>query len=80
VKLLRTTGCIHDGVTFARSCNNVGLHHFSSHRQSAGEHRRIGAIALEPDGCPAGLCLDVAYNAAFDDWAAQTTQQNIRPR
>src|SRR6202051_1404947 len=27
------------------------------------------AIALEPDGCPAGLRLDVAYNAAFDDWA-----------
>jgi transposase len=28
------------------------------------------AIALEPDGCPAGLCLTVACNASFDDWAA----------
>jgi transposase len=28
------------------------------------------AIALEPDGCPAGLRLRVAYNAAFADWAA----------
>jgi len=28
------------------------------------------AIALEPDDCPAGLCLAVACNAAFDDWAA----------
>jgi transposase len=28
------------------------------------------AIALEPDGCPAGFRLHVAYNAAFDDWAA----------
>jgi len=28
------------------------------------------AIALEPDGCPAGFRLEVAYNAAFDDWAA----------
>jgi transposase len=28
------------------------------------------AIALEPDGCPAGLRLQVVYNAAFDDWAA----------
>jgi transposase len=28
------------------------------------------AIALEPDGCPAGLRLRVAYNGAFDDWAA----------
>src|SRR3982075_2207247 len=28
------------------------------------------AIALEPDGCPAGFRLGVAYNAAFDDWAA----------
>jgi transposase len=28
------------------------------------------AIALEPDGCPAGLCLRVSCNAAFDDWAA----------
>jgi transposase len=28
------------------------------------------AIALEPDDCPAGLRLHVAYNASFDDWAA----------
>ena len=28
------------------------------------------AIALEPDGCPAGFRLTVAGNAAFDDWAA----------
>jgi transposase len=28
------------------------------------------AIALEPDDCPAGLRLSVAFNAAFDDWAA----------
>jgi transposase len=27
-------------------------------------------IALEPDGCPAGLRLRVACNDAFDDWAA----------
>src|SRR6266700_3651133 len=26
------------------------------------------AIALEPDGCPAGFRLGVVYNAAFDDW------------
>jgi transposase len=28
------------------------------------------AVELAPDGCPAGLRLHVAYNAAFDDWAA----------
>jgi transposase len=28
------------------------------------------AIALEPDGCPAGLRLRVTCNNAFDDWAA----------
>ena len=28
------------------------------------------AIALEPDGCPAGLRLSVVCNTAFDDWAA----------
>jgi transposase len=28
------------------------------------------AIALEPDGCPAGLRLCVTCNDAFDDWAA----------
>jgi transposase len=28
------------------------------------------AIALEADGCPAGLRLRVTRNAAFDDWAA----------
>jgi transposase len=28
------------------------------------------AIALEPDGCPAGVRLSVACNDAFDDWAA----------
>jgi transposase len=28
------------------------------------------AITLEPDSCPAGLRLGVAFNAAFDDWAA----------
>ena len=28
------------------------------------------AIALEPDGCPAGFRLHVAYNNTFDDWAA----------
>jgi transposase len=28
------------------------------------------AIALEPDGCPAGCRLGVVCNAAFDDWAA----------
>jgi transposase len=28
------------------------------------------AIALEPDGCPAGLRLRVSCNDAFDDWAA----------
>jgi len=27
------------------------------------------AITLEPDGCPAGLRVVVAYNASFDDWA-----------
>jgi transposase len=28
------------------------------------------AIALEPERCPAGFRLRVAYNASFDDWAA----------
>jgi transposase len=28
------------------------------------------AVTLAPDSCPAGLRLHVAYNAAFDDWAA----------
>jgi transposase len=28
------------------------------------------AIALEPDGSPAGFRLAVAYNVSFDDWAA----------
>jgi transposase len=28
------------------------------------------AITLEPDGCPAGCRLRLAYNDAFDDWAA----------
>ncbi len=28
------------------------------------------AVALEPDGCPAGLRLRVVCNTAFDDWAA----------
>jgi hypothetical protein len=28
------------------------------------------AIALKPDGCPAGCRLGVVYNASFDDWAA----------
>lgn len=28
------------------------------------------AVALKPDGSPAGFCLVVAYNAAFDHWAA----------
>ena len=28
------------------------------------------AITLEPDGCPAGLRLNVVYNDAFDDWTA----------
>jgi transposase len=28
------------------------------------------AITLEPDGCAAGLRLAVAYNPAFDEWAA----------
>ena len=28
------------------------------------------AIALKPDDCPAGFRLAVAYNAAFDGWAA----------
>jgi transposase len=28
------------------------------------------SIALEPDDCPAGFRLAVAYNASFDDWAA----------
>jgi transposase len=28
------------------------------------------AIALEPDGCPAGVRLRVTCNDAFDDWAA----------
>jgi transposase len=28
------------------------------------------AIALEPDGCPAGFRLGVTYSDAFDDWAA----------
>jgi transposase len=27
------------------------------------------AIALEPDDCPAGFRVTVAYNASFDDWA-----------
>jgi len=27
-------------------------------------------VALEPDACPAGFRLHVAYNASFDDWAA----------
>jgi transposase len=27
-------------------------------------------IVLEPDSCPAGLCLRMTYNTAFDDWAA----------
>jgi len=26
-------------------------------------------ITLEPDGCPAGFRLGVAYNTSFDDWA-----------
>ena len=28
------------------------------------------AIVLEPDSCPAGFCVRITYNAAFDDWAA----------
>jgi transposase len=28
------------------------------------------AIALQPDGCPAGFRLSVSYNDTFDDWAA----------
>src|SRR5215475_4020255 len=28
------------------------------------------AIVLEPDSCPAGFCLRMTHNAAFDDWAA----------
>ena len=28
------------------------------------------AIALDPDGCPAGFRLRVDHNASFDDWAA----------
>jgi transposase len=28
------------------------------------------AVALEPDGCPAGFRLRIAHDAAFDDWAA----------
>ena len=28
------------------------------------------AIVLELDSCPAGFCLRMTYNAAFDDWAA----------
>jgi transposase len=28
------------------------------------------AITLEPDDCPAGFRLAIAFNAAFDDWAA----------
>ncbi len=28
------------------------------------------AISLEPDGCPAGFRLVVAYNPSFDQWAA----------
>jgi transposase len=28
------------------------------------------AVALEPDGCPAGVRLRLTCNAAFDDWAA----------
>jgi hypothetical protein len=28
------------------------------------------AVELEPDGCSAGFHLAVAYNTAFDDWAA----------
>ena len=27
-------------------------------------------VELEPDACPAGFRLHVAYNASFDDWAA----------
>jgi transposase len=27
------------------------------------------AVGLDPDGCPAGFRLHVAYNTAFDDWA-----------
>src|SRR4030088_704623 len=30
------------------------------------------AIALEPDGCPAGLRLVVSCNASFDDWAGRS--------
>jgi transposase len=36
------------------------------------QNRRAAArfmIALEPDDCPAGFRLAVAYNASFDDWA-----------
>ena len=28
------------------------------------------AITLEPDACPAGFRLNVACDAAFDNWAA----------
>src|SRR5258708_20465794 len=28
------------------------------------------AIALEPDGCPAGFRLGVVHNPSFDHWAA----------
>ena len=27
------------------------------------------AVTLQPDGCPAGFRLALAYNASFDDWA-----------
>jgi transposase len=37
------------------------------------QNQRAGArfaIALQPDGCPAGFRLSVSYKDAFDDWAA----------
>jgi transposase len=32
--------------------------------------RAAFAIVLEPDSCPAGFCVRMTYNSAFDDWAA----------
>src|SRR5205823_6766825 len=32
--------------------------------------RLVRSVRMEPDACPAGFRLAVAYNAAFDDWAA----------
>jgi hypothetical protein len=50
----------------------AALDHLILHKEALEAHLSPArfAITLEPDGCAAGFRLGVAYNDAFDDWAA----------